>query len=261
MEYALHRDGKNYYAYNPTQHLHVTFNANKVQFEHRDNNRFWSMYLAGYGYEGTLTPVASPEPSIVRNRLEYRRGSLTEWYLNGPSGFEQGFTLLERPENDDSGKPLVLALNFSGDLTPVVADERQALNLMTSDGIIHARYGHLCAVDATGRRLPSHLENMASKSYTEHQIHVVVDDHWAVYPILIDPLVQEEDMALNLSETVYPALGPGVAIDGKTAVAISSNAIYVFVNDGHKWARQASPLIPNGSTTLRGSVSIRAEIK
>jgi hypothetical protein len=31
------------------------------------------------------------------NRVEYKRGALTEWYINGPPGLEQGFTLAKPP--------------------------------------------------------------------------------------------------------------------------------------------------------------------
>ena len=61
----------------------------------------WS--AAGYG--SALAPVANALPLASANRVEYVRGSLTEWYVNGPIGVEQGFTLTSAPA-DIGGRPL-----------------------------------------------------------------------------------------------------------------------------------------------------------
>ena len=49
--------------------------------------------LRKLGYGTQLSPVAPARPQATRNSIEYRRGDLTEWYVNGPLGLEQGFTL------------------------------------------------------------------------------------------------------------------------------------------------------------------------
>ena len=34
---------------------------------------------------------------VIENRIEYRRGPMTEWYVNERRGIEQGFTLVAPP--------------------------------------------------------------------------------------------------------------------------------------------------------------------
>jgi hypothetical protein len=41
--------------------------------------------------------LAPSVPSAGRNRVYYRRDGLLEWYANGPSGLEQGFTVATSP--------------------------------------------------------------------------------------------------------------------------------------------------------------------
>lgn len=55
------------------------------------------LQLEQLGYEGSLEPVETAAPIAEGNRVEYRRGALTEWYVNRPDGLEQGFTLVEAP--------------------------------------------------------------------------------------------------------------------------------------------------------------------
>lgn len=71
--------------------LSADFVPSGVEFRLGTNR--WSLELRGYGYGGALEEVAAVGPVAKDNRLEYRRGALTEWYINGPLGLEQGFTL------------------------------------------------------------------------------------------------------------------------------------------------------------------------
>ena len=47
------------------------------------------------------------------NRVEYKHQALTEWYVNGPLGLEQGFTF-DRSSGRTNGEPLTLRLALSG---------------------------------------------------------------------------------------------------------------------------------------------------
>ena len=47
--------------------------------------------------------VEAAEPRAEANRVEYRRGEVTEWYVNGPLGLEQGFTLARAPDQGEGG--------------------------------------------------------------------------------------------------------------------------------------------------------------
>ena len=71
----------------------------------------WGMSLRGVGHGQQLSAVAVAAPQASANRVEYRRGSLTEWYVNGPVGLEQGFTL-NSPPGRANGEPLTIELGL-----------------------------------------------------------------------------------------------------------------------------------------------------
>ena len=133
--------------------------------------------LAALARDGKRTPV---EPGVVRHqgpRVEIARAALVEWYLNDPSGLEQGFTLLERPEGEG---PLTLELEVVG----ATAHERgDSIQLTTKTGRT-LDYGKLKAFDAEGTVLASRLDVLSPG-----RIGLRVDDARAVYPIEIDPLL------------------------------------------------------------------------
>jgi hypothetical protein len=64
----------------------------------RAGSKEWVMAFSGYGYGETLGAPSTTVPVAQANSVEYRRGNLTEWYVNGPLGLEQGFTLTDAPD-------------------------------------------------------------------------------------------------------------------------------------------------------------------
>ncbi len=62
---------------------------------------------------GSSAPAVAPV--MTGQRVEYRRGDVTEWYLNGPLGVEQGFTLAA-PQA--SGDTLALTVMVGAGATP-----------------------------------------------------------------------------------------------------------------------------------------------
>ena len=57
-----------------------------------------SLSLQGIGYGKALRAVARGEVSSDNQTINIRRdGGVQEWYVNGPDGLEQGFTLMEAP--------------------------------------------------------------------------------------------------------------------------------------------------------------------
>ena len=144
----------------------------------------WGLELTGYGYEGAIQPVTSATLSVYGNRIEYRRGHLTEWYVNDERGLEQGFTLDAPPfARAYARTPLQIHLALTGDLSPTLAEDGRAIELTTKGGVRVLRYGGLYVEDAAGRQLPAHLAVSSSG------ISVLVDDSSAIYPIIVDPLV------------------------------------------------------------------------
>ena len=105
----------------------------------------------------SLSLAGSPITSVTArgNRVTLQRSGLQEWYVAGPMGIEQGFTLARRPAGR-RGRELTLSLAVSGALRPR-ASSGSAVEFLGSGNDIVARYGALSAVDAAGHRLPAAL--------------------------------------------------------------------------------------------------------
>jgi hypothetical protein len=83
-------------ARNPAQALQADFTQNGMQVR-TGGGTLWQMVLRGYGCGDRLEAVRETAPQSQGNLVEYRRGPLVEWYVNGPVGLEQGFTLTAPP--------------------------------------------------------------------------------------------------------------------------------------------------------------------
>ncbi|MFC1593292.1 hypothetical protein ACFL4C_04695, partial [Candidatus Omnitrophota bacterium] len=168
-----------YQAPNRAQNLRTYFTPSGICIVPRDSTTpGWELglTLAAYGYEGNTQPMGSTEPIVDGNRVEYQRGTVTEWYLNDERGLEHGFTIFSPPAHhtgaDESGEltHLVLELAVSGNLVPALSYDRQSIEFTTTDGIRVLSYGGLHATDANGRKLPSHM------SLDQSCISIEVDD-------------------------------------------------------------------------------------
>src|SRR5215831_5052379 len=125
----------------------VTFRAGEHQ---------WGVALRGYGYGEKLRAASVVAPHSAANRIEYRRDGLTDWYVNGPLGLEQGFTL-ERAPTGSQLEPLTVVFDLSGDLDAAVDPDERGLTLEKA-GTAVLRYRGLTAMDAGGRELRAWLE-------------------------------------------------------------------------------------------------------
>jgi hypothetical protein len=224
---------------NDAQSLNARFERFGVEV--RSGATRLNLSLRAIGYGKRLASVAAATPTAQANRVSYRRGLLTEWYLNGPLGLEQGFTL-HRPPQRGSG-PLTLELGLSG-ATPRLQG-RTGLSFEGSS----LRYQGLYAADARGSRLPAWLE------LNGRTLLVRVSDGQARYPLTIDPFVQQAK--LIASEAENDQFGMSLAVGGNTVVVgapfadVGGNsdqgAAYVFVKPGGGWA--------NGTQTARLTAS------
>lgn len=190
--------------------------------------------LAAAGSAGTLTRTSQVPPVASGNRVIYQRGDVQEWYVNGPAGIEQGFTVPSAPAG--SG-PLTLSLALSGNgqarLTPA-----GSIDFAGPDGS-SITYGDLTATDALGHRLNSHLALRGGS------VQISVDTHGARFPVRIDPLLQQ---GAALSEGNEGLFGFSVAVsaDGTTALigAPASNSYaggaWIFtLSESLNWEEQA----------------------
>ena len=246
-----------YRASNPSQGLHLTFTANglQVRLEGASETQSWrwDLQLAEVGQAGDMRPVPRPTLEAKGRRVEYRRGSMTEWYDNGAAGVEQGFTLTSRPEPSHRSGPLQLDLAVSGDLQPDVARPGQAIVFRDPAGVEALHYAHLKAFDSDGHSLPVRMEVEAAAHKSPARIRLVIDDRQARYPVTIDPLIFTEETILTPSDSSSDDdFGGAVAVDGDTAVVgapeqdvngeTNQGAAYVYVRDGTIWTEQAKLL-------------------
>lgn len=150
--YHAKREGEIWRLANPKHELRASFTMNGVEVHSR--GVLFGLQLAGIGRGARVEAVAAVAPKAQANRVEYRRSGLTEWYLNGPLGLEQGFTLA-RPPSRASGEALTLALHLSGGMTAVPGTQGDGVVLQARGNTTRLRYRGLVAWDAEGHVLPA----------------------------------------------------------------------------------------------------------
>ena len=214
---------------NPENQLQAEFHNDGLTVQH-PKGRFGLRQVA-YGYGERLQTPAPASIHAAGTRIEYRRGPLTEWYVNAPQGLEQGFTLRERPEHPQGG-PLKIELAVSGGLQPALVGEHIELR---RDGRAVLWYTDLRAWDAAGRVLAARMVVDSGR------IRLEVTDRGALYPVTVDPWIQQQELtaADGARDDVF---GYSVAVSGATAVigaagkTIGNNsgqgAAYVFTCSG-----------------------------
>jgi FG-GAP repeat len=202
-------------------------------------------------------------PTWTANRIVLDRGAVREWYVNGPLGVEQGFTLLTRPGGSDPGR-VRLALRLSGNVNVSLAGHT-GLTLSGPDGA-SLRYSGLSVTDARGRTLP------ASLGLRSGLLTIALADRGARYPITVDPYIRGAELTDN--DNGHGMLGYSVAIDGNTIVAGApqvmvgghpqQGAVYVFTKPAGGWsnATQTAKLTASDgqpSDFLGGSVAVSGD--
>jgi FG-GAP repeat len=222
--------------------VHSIFNASGVSF--RAAHGTLGLSLAAIGRGRRFDPIATVAPIAASNQVIYRRGSITEFYRNGPYGLEQGFTLQRRPLV--GAGPLVLALRLGGSLVAQQAGSQVLFK--TRSGVRVLRYGRLSAVDAAGRSLLSHME------IRNGAVQLLIDDSRARYPLRIDPFIQQGEKLTGGAEEGEGYFGTSVALssDGDTALIGGYGdhhflgAAWVFTRSGSTWTQQGEKLTGSG---------------
>lgn len=171
--------------------------------------------------------------SVVDNHLTLHRDGYDEWYINGPLGLQQGFTLYE---------PSVISFELDGTLTTTAtADTLHISDSLTFSGLL--------AFDAIGKSVPVAFD------VDDSALAYAYDDTGATYPITIDPWVQQAKLMAS-DGVAEEEFGSSVAVDGETVLVgvpkdndngISSGSVYVFVRNGTTWMQQAK-LVPFDAT-------------
>jgi hypothetical protein len=263
--YGAEPVGNAFTARNFQQNLSARFSAQRVEV--RQGGATWAISLRAYGYRGALRALPSTAPIARGNRIEYHRGLLTEWYVNGPSGLEQGFTVTHSPLNA-TGQPLTIVMTLSGDIAATLDSSKTHLSLSDSGLMADLQYTSLTARDARGKELPAWLELRGS------ELLVKVADRNARYPVVIDPTIKQAKL-LASDGGVGDNFGYAVAISGNTLVVgspfakVGSNfdqgTAYVFVKPatgGWENATETAKLVSSdglGSDNFGSSVAINGD--
>ncbi len=233
-EFAISTSGKIPVAINGRHHLRAELESDSVRILPMKKNAEWAveMRLASVERGEQSGVVQRATRTVERNRVDYQRGDITEWYLNGPVGFEQGFTIEKRPL-DNGGDELRLNIEVNTELTIENRGDDE-LVLKDEDGATLLWAHSLIVLDRKGEALPARFE-LADDGFA-----VVVDDSNAVYPIEIDPVWTEQKMLTASDAEPDDRFGYSVSINGNTAIvgarredtgAFDAGAAYVFERD------------------------------
>ncbi len=197
-----------------------------------------SLRLTAVGRGDPLTRVGPAVRSAKGSRVSYRRSGVEEWYVNGPLGLEQGFTLARRAFGRGE---LTLAVRAAG-LRPRLS----ASGVAFTDGLgrTRATYSGLFAVDVDGKALPTRLD------LSESTVLLRVDDAGARYPVTVDPFIQQGEKLAPTGEAGASRFGFSVALsaDGDLALIGGPNdgngrgAVWVFTRSGATWSQSGGKL-------------------
>ncbi len=232
-----------FHALNPTQRLSAGFDRSGLQLSSGALGLALSLRAVRYG--ASLKAVRAASPSVSANRVSYSYPDLSEWFLNGPLGLEQGFTIPRAPSAQRAG-PLTLSMALSGDARASLSTGGHSITLSHA-GARSLRYGELIATDATGRVLHSSL------ALAGGNILVRIDTKGARYPLRIDPLIQQGEKLTGAGEEGEGRFGASVALsaDGDTALIGAprdqgfAGAAWVFTRSGSTWTQQGPKLTGN----------------
>lgn len=172
-----------YQAPNREQDFRTYFYSGGVQLVKRTNRGpDWTLSLKAKGinrsgYSAKFSPV---KPVVSKNRVNYERQNITEWYINNNKGLEQGFTIKARP----SGKGnVVLDLQSGGNVKPKLSTDGKAVNFYNKTGGVALSYNKLIVTDNNGRKLSS------SMLVNGKHIYISYKDRGAAYPVEVDPII------------------------------------------------------------------------
>jgi uncharacterized repeat protein (TIGR01451 family) len=234
----------------------LTFRFDNGGMQAQSAGLSWNIAFSSFGRGPLLNKLRNLKVVKSANRLEYRRGELTEWYRLTPLGLEQGFTILSAPRG--LGK-LTLTLDVQTDLHANPSGDESGVVFSTdSDKTLH--YDNLTAVDAKGKALK------ASMSYNDGQVTIQITDRGAAYPITIDPLVYLQYKLIAVDGAPFDDLGISVAFSGDTALVgaflaqvgtnSSQGAAYIFTRSGTSWIFQQKLTASDGAQNNEFGISV-----
>lgn len=208
--------------------------------------------LLSIGYGTQQTQLPEPVVEHQDNRLDYVRGSTTEWLVNGPMGLQHGFTLQSPPKQNASDTDALLTVRMTVDsnLDAQVSDDGLNFELLNQTGETQLSYGGLIAFDSVGKSMPARMQ------FENQQLRLVVDDRDAVYPLTIDPVIVNrirhvatlsiEKGVIRGVPTLELSIGDDIAVlsvsGGREGKYYVEGSVYIYEKPENGWTglRQAS---------------------
>jgi|694.fasta_scaffold21102_3 hypothetical protein len=170
----------------------------------RDGEARWSqeILIEGYARGTALTPWHPDVAQVIGSDVAFPGAGMMAYYTSAPQGVRQNFILHERPQGPGE---LAIRLRLKGDLRPeLIASDELGFHANT---VRQFSYAGLRCWDALERPLSAHLVLIGNG------LSIVVDDHEAVYPIVIDP-VSTTANALLLAPLAASEFGISVCTAG-----------------------------------------------
>jgi IPT/TIG domain len=236
--YRVTSSDRGFHSLSPPQRLHSRFDRAGVTLRAGATTVQLSLRGAGFGVPAGVAAVA---PRAHGNRVAYSRSGLSEWYVNGPLGVEQGFTVA-RPRSRAASTSLLLALAISGNARASLSPDARTIELRAA-GAPALRYGGLRATDASGRALPARL------ALDGHTIVLRVDTAGVRFPLTVDPLIEGEAPTPDgivgegrFGYTVALSANGTTALIGAPGDSEFAGAAWVFTRSGANWTQQGPKL-------------------
>ncbi|MBN2106639.1 MAG: cadherin-like domain-containing protein [Deltaproteobacteria bacterium] len=234
-DYHARLDGTALQADNAGHGLTARFGSGGVEIGSAGQHIVLQPVAWGQGDELMFLPEAVPQS--YGNIVASSRGFVSEWYINGPLGLQQGFTVAQPPQACSG--VLRIAMAIDGALAGRVEEDGRGVLLTRADGTALYRYSGLLVRDVNGQEAPAWLEARGG------MLHICADDRGLNYPVYIDPVIQQAKLTAS-EGAAYDCFGYSVAMRGDTVVigAYSANAdlgaAYVFTKPESGWAAAAS---------------------
>ncbi len=227
-------------AQNPAQGLSSRFARSGVYVRSGDLSLAMRLRTLG-GHAVSAAPAPVLAPGSASGRILYARAGVSEWYVNGPRGLEQGFTV-ERTAAGVRPGMLTLAIGISGRARATISPDARSISF--TRGSASLRYGGLSVRDARGRVLPSSLSLVGS------EVRVRVDTRGGRYPLQIDPLIEQGGRLTGSDEQGAGQFGLAAALseDGSTALVGAprdqefAGAAWAYTRSGDTWTSQGGKL-------------------
>jgi len=95
---------------------------------------------------------------------------------------------------------------------PGIASDKQAILFKDSSGQTILKYHKLSVSDAEGRKVPAYM------TVADASVAIVADDRYAVYPLIIDPIIEYEKKIIASYAAAGDHFGNSVSVSGDTVV-------------------------------------------